>query len=151
MKKVIAILLIVINYNTLLMSQNAEIKLMIIDTILSRASNVLAIEKPSKRKEYPNRIRIIDLTGLYTKIEGGFFKKIDYTVKSSLPFNLNNGVYRDVIFYKQRKKKSIIKLTVLLCEFEPNYFIKRLFNYDFEFFVAKNVLIVNKVSIKVFD
>lgn len=106
----------------------------IIDSVLSRISRLLVLNQQPKRAEYPTRIRITDLTGCYP-FEGGYFNNINYTIVKKVPFNLNNGIFRDVLFYEQKQVDEQIRLNVFLCEFEPNFFIQRLYNYHFLFII----------------
>ena len=137
---------------------------MIIDTVLSKVETLLFLDSVSSEKRIdPIAIRIIDLTNKYLswgkydtgefkgieKSGSGYYKRHFVRLRSrwDLP-SLNSGLYRDILFTYQQKKKNRIRLTVTACVFRrPCNSYSNCYAFSFEFKLDKNSIRVEKYEV----
>lgn len=117
-------------------AQSNVLKFKIIDSVLQKTSKFLSLDKELSACR---GIRIIDITNKIGANVGGYYNKIPILIKKKIPLNLNNGEYRDIIFYSFLNSKGTITITAILCNYEPNIVgIHIPLKIDFKFEVQKN-------------
>jgi hypothetical protein len=133
-------------------AQNKEQKLMLLDSIFEKTSILLALKKTAGIYSVYKTIRLIDLTGCYQEIGSGVFADtINFRINKTIPFNLNNGEFRDIIFTSQKVMGDILNLEFFLCEFEPNYDVQRGFLGNLTVELLKNKIKIRKFKLNGFN
>ncbi|HLA57237.1 MAG TPA: hypothetical protein VK622_00675 [Puia sp.] len=98
-------------------AQTSIVTSKIIDSVIEKTSKILSFDS-DKSSKY-GVVRIIDLTKAIGR-HFEYYKNIRIITKTRVPLNLNNGEYRDIIFYYFSKNKSLISLKAILSAYEAN-------------------------------